>query len=285
MEAEGWCPPGYVGSVVGEAVTAGHLRRLLQDVDQAQPEEVKRAEGFLLSLRRWIFSPLLEVLADADDRNVRKSVLAVLGGKDGVPWAEIEPFLRDPRWYVVRNAVQLAAAAKHVGLTEHTQRLLGHVDVRVRREVLRALERFGGQVALSGFTKALSDPESTVRTLAARALGREGGAQQEGPLLAHIEDRTFTSLPAEELQAFLGAYAQLAQDRAVGRLDKAWRKRLLSARPLPFRVASVLALGSVRSPAARTALLEASKSGEAQVKRAALYALQTQASTPPKTCA
>ena len=282
MEAEGWCPPGYVGSIVGGAVTAEHLKRLLKDVDQAQPEEVKRAEGFLLSLRQWIISPLLEILANADDRNVRKSVLAVLGAEGGVPWEEIEPLLRDPRWYVVRNAVQLAAAAKHVGLTEHTQRLLGHADDRVRREVLRALERFGGQVALSGFTKALSDSESTVRTLAARALGREGGPEQERPLLAHIEDRTFSGLPAEELQAFLGAYAELAQDRAVAMLDKTWRKRLLSARPMSLRVASVLALGSVRGSAARTALLAASKSGEAQIKRAALHALQTQASTLSK---
>jgi hypothetical protein len=282
METEGWCPPGYVGAIVGEAVTADHIRRLLQGVGRAQADEIKRHEGFLTSLRQWIFSPLLEILADADDRAVRKSILAVLGAEGGVPWSEIEPFLGDPRWYVVRNAVQLAAAGTHAGLMEHVYRLLGHADGRVRREVLRSLERFGGQMALRGYTKALSDPESSVRTLAARAVGREGGPEQEGPLLAHIEDRNFALLPAEELQAFLGAYAELTQERAVPVLDKLWRKRRLSARPMPVRVAALLALGSVRAPAARSALLEASKSGETQVQRAAGHALQIRASEPSK---
>jgi len=147
---------------------------------------------------------------------------------------------------------------------------------------LRALERFGGQVALNGFILALSDPESSVRTLAARAVGREGGPGQERFLLAHIEDRNFALLPGEELQAFLVAYAELAQERAVAALDKFWRKRRLSARPVAFRMAALHALGSVRGPAARTVLLEACESGEAQIQRAAMRALQTQASAAPR---
>jgi len=277
MEAQGSCPSGFVGLILQSAVTADHLRRLLRDLGQAHADEIRRLESFLTSLKPWIFPPLLEILAEADDRVVRKSILSVLGD-DGVPWRDIEPFLTDSRWYVVRNAVQLAAAARHVELTEHIQRLLGHGDVRVRREVLRALERFGGQAAVTSYAKALSDPESSVRTLAARAIGREGGSEQEGLLLAHMNDRSFALLPAEEVEAFLGSYAELAQERAVALLDRSWKKRLLSGRPLAFRVAAVLALGRVRGQSARTALVAASRSGEAQIKRAAMQALQGQGS-------
>jgi HEAT repeat protein len=191
--------------------------------------------------------------------------------------------LRDRRWYVVRNAVQLSAAAGHRELTHHAPRLLRHPEVQVRREVVRALERFDGPAASSGLTQALTDSDSSVRTLAARAIGPEVGPETQGVLLAHIESRDFSSLPSEEMEAFFGAYAGSAQERAVPLLERSWRKRLFSPRPMAFRVAAVLALGRVGGPAARAALEEASKSGDQQIKRAAVQAVQSRSSTASRT--
>lgn len=279
MEAEGWCPPGFAGQVSTDAITADHVQRLLQHLGQVRTDRSEGIERFLRWLKPWIFPYLLEILAETDDRTVRKMVLGILGDEAGVPWRDLEPFLKDSRWYVVRNAVQLAADAGHKGLTDHSQRLLLHADVRVRRGVVHALGRLGGQAALRGLVQALADPDPSVRTLTARAVGREGGPGQEGPLLAHIEDRHFPSLTAEEMEAFFEAYAELAQERAVPLLDRAWRKGLLSSRPLAFRVAAVLALGRVRGPAAHSAREAAARSGDPQIRRAAAQAAQSRPST------
>jgi HEAT repeat protein len=281
METQGWCPTGTVGLVAGGAVTAEHLRRLLRESGHISADGGRPAESFLKWLRPWIVPPLLEILAETDDRAVRKTVLGVLGGEGGVPWPELEPFLRDARWYVVRNAVQLAAAAGHRQVTGHAPRLLRHPEVQVRREVVRALERFGGQAASRGLAQALTDPDSSVRTLAARAVGRETGPEPERVLLTHIESREFPSLPVEEVEAFFSAYAESAQERAIPLLDRSWRKKLFSPRPLSFRVAAVLALGHVQGPSARAVLEEASGSGEPQIKRAAAQAAQSRSSATP----
>jgi hypothetical protein len=281
METQGRCPTGTVGLVAAGAITAEHLRSLLRESGQVSADSDRPAESFLKWLRPWIVPPLLEILAETDDRAVRRTVLGVLGGEGGVPWPELEPFLRDARWYVVRNAVQLAAAAGHRQLIGHAPRLLRHPEVQVRREVVRALERFGGQAASSSLTQALTDPDSSVRTLAARAVGRETGPETERVLLAHIESREFPSLSEEEVEAFFSAYAESAQERATPLLDRSWRKRLFAPRPLSFRIAAVLALGRIRGPAGRAALDIASRSGEPQIKRAAAQAVHDRSSATP----
>ncbi len=246
LEAQRWCPGGTVGFVAGDAVTADRLRGLLQEVRQGDPERFAQAERFLLRVRRWITPSLLEILTEAGDRNVRKTVLEILGEQNAVPWPDLEPLLNDARWYVVRNAVQLAAQMGHEEMADHAGRLLAHTDVRVRRETVRAFGRLNSQGALRGLTQALSDQDPSVRVLAANAVGRKGRSEQRTLLLARIEDRTFASLSPEEMEAFLGAYAELAQEGAIPLLGRFWKKSILSTKPLPLRVAAVLALGHVR---------------------------------------
>jgi HEAT repeat protein len=121
--------------------------------------------------------------------------------------------------------------------------------------------------------KALNDEDSSVRTLAARSLGRHGAREHEATVLAHVESRDFDTRPTEEVEALLGAFARVGGERAVAVLDKLWRRRRFSAHPLPVRLAALQALGAVSSPAAERALKEAMESGEAQLQRTAVRAL------------
>jgi hypothetical protein len=281
LEAQYWCPAGSVGVVSSGAVTADRIRRLLQEVDGAPTDRADEIKRFLTSLNRWTVPALLEILTQSDNRALREAVLEILGGEGALPWWELEPLLDDSRWFVVQNAVQLAAGAGHAELTDHSRRLFCHPDNRVRRELVRALEQFNDSAALSGLVQGLSDPDSSVRTVAAGAIGRKGGPEQAGLLLAHIEDRNFPLLSQEEMEAFFGAYAELAGEKAIPLLDRSWRKKVMSSRPAAFRVAAVLALGRVRGPAAHTALQAAAKSGDPQIERAAAQAAQRRLTIAP----
>ena len=274
LETQRWCPAGSVGFVAGEAITTAHVRQLLPGGSQAPSERSREEQDFLKSIRRWITPSLLQILTETGDRSVRKTVLDILGGENAVPWEDLEPLLMDPRWYVVRNAVHLAAGIGHDGLTDHAPRLLAHPDVRVRREIVRALGRMGGRKAMTVVAKALADADPSVRILAANAMGRKGGLEQAGLLLARIEDRAFISLAREEIEALMAAYAELAQERAVPLLGRSWKRNVLASRPMAVRVAAVLALGRVRGPAARAALQAAAKSGDPQIRRAAADAVR-----------
>lgn len=276
-ETEGMCPSGFLGEIIGATFTAAHLKGMVSEIGKAGGggDDVDML-AFLTAIRRWTIKPLLEVLGEEQDRGLRKSLLEILEAEGGVPWEDLKAFIEDERWFVVRNAVQLSASCRHPELLQYAQRLLGHPDVRVRRETLRAIERSGNPLALQCFARALSDSEPSVRTLAARALGREGGRDQEAIVRMHIEERNLSAISIEEAEALLVAYAELAHERAIPMLDGLWRKRMLSNKPIQLRISVLKALGSIRHASARQILNEATKSGEAQIQRAAVGALQLQ---------
>jgi len=274
LETQRWCPGGSVGFVAEAGITADSLWRMLERPQQAIPGRAEKLERLLLLVRRWITPALLEILTGTGDRAIRKMILELLGDENAVPWRDLEPLLRDERWYVVRNAVHLAAEMGHEELAEHASRLRSHPDVRVRREMVRALGRLESASTVRGLGQALSDSDASVRILAANALGRKGGTEQRTQLLARIEDRNFSSLTSEEMEAFLAAYAELAQGKAMPLLQRLWKKGLFSSKPATLRIAAVLAMGRIRGPAAVAALQAAGKSDEPNISRAAAEALQ-----------
>jgi hypothetical protein len=277
LEVQRWCPGGSVGFVAETGISTDHIWKMLEALRQAPPDRVERIDRLLLMVRKWITPPLLEILTGTNDRAIRKIVLELLGDEAAVPWRDLEHLLGDERWYVVRNAVHLAAEMGHEELAEHASHLMSHRDVRVRRETVRAMGRLASTSTVRVLAQALSDTDASVRTLAANALGRKGGPEQKAQLLARIEDRNFPSLASEEMEAFLAAYAELAQDKALPLLMRLWKKNLFSAKPSTVRIAAVLALGRVRSAAAMSALKTAARSDEQLIRRAAAEALQRRA--------
>ena len=105
LEQDGRRPPGFAAGVFTEVATSERVATFIRGLDQATPAELKQAEETLAKMRDWILPIVLELLTESDDRSVRKITLDVLDMAGGVPTEHLWPLLRDPRWYVVRNAV------------------------------------------------------------------------------------------------------------------------------------------------------------------------------------
>jgi len=271
LESSDRCAAGTLWRLVTESIS-DKLADLMR-ATEGTPAQRAKVEELLRLACICDSSPLLELLAESEDRNLRKTLLGVLQKGDGVPVSKLMPLLADPRWYVVRNALQLAAVTRDPALIPLVQRLLTHEDARVRREAVRALEVLAGPTALSALTGALADPDSAVRTVAARGSLRQGGVEQETAVLRQIKSRDFAGRPAEEVEALLVALAALAGERAVPLLTKLRRRRLLHPAPLPLRLAALGALGTVPGASARKVLMSASRSRKPTVRQAAKRAL------------
>lgn len=273
LEAQGRRPSSFGTDVIGAAMTPARLAGLIKRMSGAAPEEIARIEQLLGDMRDWIYPVLLETLAEDNDKAVRKTVLALLHSGEGVPARYLWPLMRDPRWYVVRNAVQLATGSGDPDLAGQLERLLRHPDARVKREVIRSLDAMGGARSGALLAKALEDGDSGVRTLAVRSLRRHGSRANFGAVQAQVEQRDFESRSSEEIEAFLQTFAVFGGEAAVEPLSKMWKRRLFGTRPLPLRVAAAQALAFIPSQAAKDSLAEAARSGEVQVQRAAARAL------------
>jgi hypothetical protein len=280
-EALGRCPAGFPGLVMSHAITAERVGRLLAARGQEPPphppgphQPATRAQKFLRAVLPWTIPAHLEALILAEDRTLRRTLMGLLESAGGLSAGHLAPLLSDSRWYVVRNAVQLAAGLRDPELLPHLHRLSRHPEVRVRREVMRTLDAFGDDpAALRVLALALADTDSAVRTLAVGGLGRHGGKEQEALVLAHIQKPDFVDRPSDEIEAFLTAYAGLAGERAVPLLDRLWRRRLFATRPLPVRMAALKVLATIPGPSAQAALRDATKAGEKPIRKAAEQAL------------
>ncbi len=281
LESQGRLGRGTVETLFAEAATAERLGKMISAAAARSPESAQDVERFLARSRAAIYPALLETLAISEDKIVRKTVLNLLRMEGGTPVGHIYPLMRDSRWYVVRNAVQLATDAGDPDLLTHLEPLVRHPDERVRREVVRSLSTLTDSRSLGLLARAIQDEDTAVRTLAVRGLTRRGAGSQFPAVKAQVEARDFETRSAEELEAFLVAYGTLGGETTVDALRKMWKRKVFGSRPMALRVAAVVATGAVGGPDAERALSEAAGSGEPQIGRAAARAMsgaQTRAS-------
>lgn len=273
LAEQGRRPAGLADEVLGRAATPQSLAGLIESLQSASPDAASRLERFLKRMRTCAYPKFLEILATSTDRGVRKLVLDLLRVTGGIPTEHLLPLINDPRWYVVRNAVQLATESGDPGLIDQLERLLSHPDARVRREIIRSLDTFGEKRSLPLLLSALEDVDSPVRILAVRSLGRLGDGRQYPVVLGQVESRDFAARPSEEVEASLLTLALLGGERAVETLNRFWKRRVFGTRPTALRLAAIQALGAICSPESTRALGEATRSSEPPIQRAAARAL------------
>ncbi len=277
VESRRECAAGTAGHLLTDAVSTGRLADLIRAGNRGSSDQTA-LQKLVDLVSSCDCSLLLTLLAESEERSVRKSLLTVLSGGDGVPARALLPLLGDPRWFVVRNALQLARASHDPLLISSTEHLTRHEDPRVRREAVRTLDALAGVAALPALARALEDSDSPVRTAAARSSLRRGGAAEEAAIRRQIGSRDFAHRPSDEMEAMLVALVSLAGERAVPAIAKLSRRRFLSSKPLAVRLAAIGALAALPSASARKLLEDASRSGEESVRLAAKRALLRQTS-------
>ncbi len=179
--------------------------------------------------------------------------------------------LGDPRWFVVRNAVELLGEMRATEAEPELTRLLEHRDDRVRTAAASALAKLGASAAAKGMRGALKDAPAEVRERAVEAIAM----QSQGSVDSLI--RAFEKEEDNRVQmAMVAALGQLGSNPAVEKLVEVARtdKGLLVKRwSTPIRVAAVHALGEVKTGSALAALQVLLRDKEKQVRGAASWVL------------
>jgi hypothetical protein len=241
-------------AIIRSLASLERLRRAVLGLDGPFVDRRAGLEAVLLQLGESAQASLLQILAEADGINGRRAVLNTLA-HGGVSTQQIVAYLSDPRWYVVRNMVYLLGTLRDDTTLPALERTIAHPDERVRREVVRALGNLNAHRAVQLLELALSDPAS------------QKGSPAAALLLGHIAAKDFAARPESEVQAFLEALGDMADDSAVSSLDVLWEPRLfLRGRPMHVRVGAVRALGRIATPRARKSLERASRSSDNEIR-------------------
>ena len=127
-----------------------------------------------IDVARRIGAPAVEVILDmltaTDSRKERSALFNALLTMR-IEASYLRHLMHDQRWFVSRNAVDLAGKGARRELEADVIEMTQHADERVRLAALHGLARMGTPKALITLHNAMHDASAAVRAKAAAALG------------------------------------------------------------------------------------------------------------------
>lgn len=192
-------------SVAGSESVVNLLGEIM---DSGQEMEEKIFEDFVRFLDKNALVPFMKILGELKSIQGRKIVidaLVVLGIKD---IATLAKGLTDSRWYVVRNIIYILRKIGDKRAVDYLLKTVRHGDIRVKKEVIRALGELGGTGVLQILRDCLEDPEIQVRSAALRALGSMRAEAPKRIIINKIADKNFKEKGFEEKKEYFEVLSQ-----------------------------------------------------------------------------
>jgi HEAT repeat protein len=181
----------------------------------------------------------------------------------------LSPLTEDNRWFVQRTAAMLLGATRSPDAIAPLQALLRRNDLRVRQQAVRALAGIDDPAAARAIQTVLRAATGEHRAAVVEALVSERDPRVV-PMLSRIlaESDPFGADLQTVLDA-LEAVRQLANEQAVPEVASLMKKKKFFARKKAraFKTASVQALVAIGTPKAKSALAEASRTGDRLLKK------------------
>ncbi|HET7463028.1 MAG TPA: HEAT repeat domain-containing protein, partial [Longimicrobium sp.] len=178
------------------------IDEMVERLGRARTEEDRTAlRGVLLALGAEVVTPLVRSLVAASDLSARRAYRDALVELDRVGVPLLEDMVGDERWFVVRNMVGILGEIRSADAVDHFARTIRHSDVRVRRETVIALSKFGGEEAVQQLLVGLGDAEASLRAAAALGLGLTKAGTAVVPLVKRLGEEGDADTAVEIIRA------------------------------------------------------------------------------------
>jgi hypothetical protein len=181
--------------------------------------------ALVAGLGRSAIEPFCRILGEVPGKETRKVLIeALVDAGRGSPELFL-PFVLDPRWYLVRNAIHILRRIGGPESTRAAMRCAGHKDARVRKEVILYFDETGDPAGESVMLGFLGDDVQSLRVAAARNLARHGSRTAAERLLALTASPEFAARELLERESVWEALGALAPDRVFRMLGDMLLKR------------------------------------------------------------
>ncbi|MDA8104355.1 MAG: HEAT repeat domain-containing protein [Nitrospiraceae bacterium] len=177
-------------------------------LDSGQDVEERVFEDFVKYLDRNAIVPFMKILGELKSIHARKVVidaLILLGTKD---IATLSKGLNDSRWYVVRNIIYILRKIGDRKAVDYLLKSVRHGDIRVKKEVIRALGELGGAGVLQTLRDCLDDTDHQVRSAALKALGNIKSEAAKRIIMNKVADKSFGEREFDEKKEYFEVLSQ-----------------------------------------------------------------------------
>ena len=257
---------------------ADALSQLLQSLDEAasHPTEDELSELFG-ELRAEALGTLMGWLPKLSNERVKNLVQNSAERLAQAHAPEVLKALASADPTVQLEMVRLAGRLKLPGAPDGMGPLLERGERDLKLAVVEALTTIASPSATRLLEKAIDDVERDVRITAVKFLGQRGHRNAFPRIEAAVVGNKLKDADLTEKMAFFEAYGALAGESGIGTLEKLLVAKggLLARKEDPeTRACAAMALGKIRTPAAREVLQKVSQDKEPLVRNAVNRALR-----------
>ncbi|MBI2537208.1 MAG: HEAT repeat domain-containing protein [Gemmatimonadetes bacterium] len=253
------------------------LAQLLQSLDEASVHPTEEELGELFrELRPQALDTVLAWMPKLVNQRVRELLSSAAQRLAQAHPADVSRVLGAGDEAILLQAVKLVAQLKLPPVAPALGALFETASPAVKVAAVEALAAIGTSGAMQQLEKAVDDGDRDVRIAAVRVLSARGHRNVLGRIEAAVDGKALREADLTEKMAFFEAYGLLVGDEGVAALDAVLnRGGFLKRKEDPqTRACAAMALGRIGSPAARTALEQASADKEALVRSAVGRALR-----------
>ncbi|MFZ5861938.1 MAG: HEAT repeat domain-containing protein [Nitrospirota bacterium] len=234
---------------------------------------------YLIQLPSSAVDSLITLLDHVQTAKGRRIICDALTAFAGEALDAMLSRLPEAPWYVARNLIYVLGRVKDPRAQPALETFMGHADVRLRRETLKALEALGAERLAEALPQWLGDDDDGVRLHVLRLARRHPSRDLLAALIAAINDRGFAHRKDAEQREWFDTLADVGGDAALSlirpwlELGRGWRQ-LWSARHDARARHAVALVRRVGSSAAVALLRETVASARGDIREEARRALQ-----------
>lgn len=249
------------------------LGTILNDID---PNRFPEFFSLMILFKKNVIAPMVELLAGVEKFRSRRVLCDVLVEIGKMDLDALVSKLSDERWYLVRNVVYILGKIGDAKVVERFSRFVQHKELKVRKEVLHALDAMEDPRAWRLLVQFIADPDLSNRIFAIKSLAKKGVKEAVDPLLGSLSAREFDTKDLYEKKEIFEAIGRIGSDKVVPQMKKYLKPRwsfFKNVKSEEMGLCAVVALQRVGSPAAIEALREGRGAGNKSVREACNKAL------------
>lgn len=217
---------------------------------------------------------LIRTAEKTESTRLRDRLAPALNGVAQKHARAVTTLVASPDEKVSQGAARIAGRIRLRAATNNLIALFRKSEVGGRRIAIDALAAMGDSSTIEAMQEALADDDREVRIAAARGLSNVRVPASRDRLKGMVRSRALREADLTEQMAVFEAYGAVAGEEDIEILDKLLNGRRLLAKESPeIRACAAMALGRITLPAARAALMEASKDPHPMVRNAISKAL------------
>ena len=238
--------------------------------------EVKDITQYLSLLDQNSVPNMIRILGELQEMKQRKllcEILAEFGRHDVNIFSDA---LNDERWFLVRNIAMILGMTREPAAVKHLEKALRHPNLKVRREVVKALENIGSDDTKALFLVALNDEDFSIRLKALKALRRFKDPALLPILRKNASVEELKNKPFEEKKEILETLAALGGGSAFPVLADLFRKKGFIEKDeiTEIRASAAYGLSVINTPEALSLIEKETGSKKSMLREACIKALK-----------